>query len=236
MNNKSNKTVEKNARKLDTPTYSDIENTDNTDNATDKPKLKKLLIIGGSILGAITILTLVLVLVFASTPIGRILTKLQKDNSYHMSVTVSNVFILGTVTFEQYVDEDVKYTPAFLLSAEKYEQTVGDDLYVYTKNDFGNWVRTKSEGSDGLVESMGEDIFGDFDDLLNPKNYEMVDGDDSKYKQKDNVEFDGCKNVLITIGENDVTVTMLMFFSGLELPTTIVISQIGEVELTLPEV
>ena len=236
MSNKQNKTMqkgEKNAKKLDTPTD---KSGDVTNGAQAKTKLKKPLIIGGSITGGVLILALILLLIFQSSPIGRILTKLEKNESYHMSATISGIPILGSISLERMVDGNVTYTSAFLLSSEQFIEVVGEDTYLYTKSSDGTWTRKKTDSSSNTADDMIEDLIGDVDELTNPKNYERVKGEKYKYKQKDDVDFGGCKDVVITIADDTVTVEMTVSFQGMEMPATVVISRIGEVELTLPEV
>ena len=236
MSNKQDKTIqksEKNAKKLNTPTD---KSRGSTNEAQTKAKLKKPLIIGGSITGGVLILALILLLIFQSSPIGRILTKLEKNESYHMSATISGIPILGSISLERMVDENVTYTSAFLFSSEQYTEVVGDDTYVYTKSSGGEWTKKKADSSSNTTDDMIEDLIGDVDELANPKNYERVKGEKYKYKQKDDVDFGGCKDVVITIADDTVTIEMTVSFQGMDMPATVVISRIGEVELTLPEV
>jgi hypothetical protein len=204
-------------------------------NGAHKAKRKKPLIIGVSIGGGALILALIMILIFTSSPIGRLLSKLNKTENYHMTATVSGIPLLGSISFEQSVDGNVKYSPASFLSAEKYEETLDDGKYVYTKNSSGEWTKKKSDGEGGTIDNITNELFGDIDELTNPKNYKKVKGEKNKYEQKDGVIFDSCSNVVITIEEDKVTVVMTIDFSDMELPATVIISEIGEVELTLPK-
>lgn len=233
MGNKTDKNTAKSIEKLNTPKPS---GKNNAKSAAEKSKLKKPLIITAIVLAAILILTLILVLIFQSSPIGRILTRLQKSQSYQMSATVSGIPFLGSLSIEQSVDENVTYTPASLISAEHYRETVGDEVYVYKKDTNGNWTKSLATDSDASFEDIAEELIGDIDTLTNPRSYEKVKGEKNKYKQKDDVEFAGYRDVVITIGENEVTVEMTMDMDSLSFPATVIISKIGEVELTLPEI
>ena len=191
---------------------------------------KKILLICLIALIAVVAITMSVALIFSSSPIGKLLTKLNDGKNYHLTATV------GSFSFEQKVDGNVTYTSSFLLSPEQYKEVVGDEAYIYTKNSSGEWTKKKSENSGNAMNDMLEELVGDLDELTNPKNYKKVKGEKNKYAQKDNVNFEGCKDVVITIEEDKVIVEMIIDFEGLNFHTTVVISEIGEVELTLPEV
>ena len=75
-----------------------------------------------------------------------------------------------------------------------------------------------------------------FFELLDPEKYEKVDGKEYTYKQKEDVTFENFEDVMIVVTDETVTVTMYFYIEGIGFPTKIVITNIGEVELTLPEV
>ena len=230
---KSETKAVKNTKKLNTPTTSSAQNTKKPQDST---KLKKAIIVTSAIIAAIAVLVLSVVLIINSSPIGKLLTQLNKDKNYHMTATVSGIPFVGSLTMDQLVDGNVTFTSAFLFSSDQYKEIVGEDTYIYTKDSSGKWTKTKSDGSGNSTEDMIEDLVGDIDELTNPKNYEKIKGEKNKYQQKESVEFEGCKDVVITIEDGKITVAMTIDFEGIDLPTTVVITEIGEIELTLPEV
>ena len=75
-----------------------------------------------------------------------------------------------------------------------------------------------------------------FNEIINPDNYEPVEGEKNVYRQKVDVTFDLCKNVVIYLEKDSCTITMIAYSDGMALETTIVISNIGKVDITLPAV
>ena len=236
LNNKPKKSAANDAKKrkkLNTPTAS---KTKITKKATDNSKLKKTLIIASIALAAVVAIVLSAVLIFNNSAVGKLLTQLKDGENYHMTATVSGIPLVGSLSFEQKVDGNISYTSSFLLTPERYKEVVGDETYIYTQNSSGKWTKTKSEGNSNSVNDMIEDLIGDLDDLTNPKNYKKISGEKNKYQQKANVEFENCRDVIITIENDKITVEMTINFAGSDLPATIVISNIGKVDLMLPEV
>ena len=167
-------------------------------------------------------------------PIEEFKEKMEKADSYQMSITMSDVPFLGTFTITTKVDGNIQYTPAVMFNEEEYIETVGDVEYKYTKDDSGKWTKTKVEDTDDDSSS----IYGDdsLNKLFNPDNYEKVKGEENTYKQKDDVDFEDYENVKITIEDDSCTIEMSAISEGMTFGVKIVISKIGEIELTLPEV
>jgi hypothetical protein len=75
-----------------------------------------------------------------------------------------------------------------------------------------------------------------FKELMNLENYEEVEGKKNVYRQKEGVEFEGFKNVTITIEKGTCTIQMILYTGGMALDATLVISNVGKIDLTLPKV
>lgn len=162
-------------------------------------------------------------------PIDEFKGKMEKADSYQMSVTMSDIPFFGTFTMTTKVDGNIQYTPAVMFDEEKYIETVGDVKYKYTKDYSGKWTKEKEDSpDDSVIESMEE--------LFNPDNYEKEKGEENIYKQKSDVEFDDYEDVKITIEDDSCTIEMKGISDGLTIGVKIVISKIGEIELKLPEV
>ena len=164
-------------------------------------------------------------------PIEKFKNKMEEADNYQMTITMSNVPLLGTFTMTTKIDGDIQYTPAGMFHDEEYTQTVGDVEYTYTKTEDGEWIKTQS-----AVEEDTSDITNDetMNDLFNPENYEKVKGEENTYQQKKDVQFDDFEDVVIIIDDNSCTLEMLSKEEGYSMK--IVISKIGEIELTLPSV
>lgn len=167
-------------------------------------------------------------------PIEEFKEKMEKADSYQMSITMSDVPFLGTVTMTAKVDGNIQYIPATMINEEVYTETVGDVEYQYTKDDSGKWTKTKVENTVDDTSSIYDD--DSLNKLFNPDNYEKVKGEENTYKQKDDVDFENYENVKITIEDNSCTIEMSASLQGMTFGLKIVVSKIGEIELTLPTV
>ena len=84
-------------------------------------------------LAVITIVT-TLLLLLRKSPIEKFFIEMKEAENYQLEVTISDIPFIGTINMKQMVDGNVSYTSAMLFQDEQYEEKVGDDLYVYTKN------------------------------------------------------------------------------------------------------
>ena len=166
-------------------------------------------------------------------PIDEFKEKMEKSDSYQMSITMFDVPLFGTFTMTTKVDGNIQYTPAVMFSEEEYVETVGDVKYKYTKDDSGKWTKEKEETNDDDSSIYGDESM---EQLFNPDNYEKVNGEENTYKQKSDVTFNDYEDVKITIEDNSCTIEMNAISDGMTFGVKIVISKIGEVELTLPKV
>ena len=164
-------------------------------------------------------------------PIEEFKNKMADADSYQMSFTMSNIPLFGTITITTKVDGNIQYTPAIMFNEEEYIETVGDTKYKYTKNEDGTWSKTQDteEEDDSSVTSDKT-----MEELFNPDNYEKVQDKENTYKQKKDVTFDNFEDVTITIEEDSCTIEMMSTDEGYGVK--LVISKIGEIELTLPTV
>ena len=164
-------------------------------------------------------------------PIEEFKNKMADADSYQMSFTMSNIPLFGTITITTKVDGNIQYTPAIMFNEEEYIETVGDPKYKYTKNEDGTWSKTQDteEEDDSSVTSDKT-----MEELFNPDNYEKVKDKENTYKQKKDVTFDNFEDVTITIEEDSCTIEMMSTDEGYGVK--LVISKIGEIELTLPTV
>ena len=152
-------------------------------------------------------------------------------DSYQISITMSNVPLFGTITMTTKYDGNIQYTPAVMFSEEEYIEKVGNVEYKYTKNDSGKWIKTQNS-----TENDSSGVIGDktLEKLFNPDNYEKVKDKENTFKQKKGVSFDKFEDVVMTIEDKSCTIEMVSTDDGYGVK--VIISKIGEIELTLPAV
>ncbi len=133
------------------------------------------------------------------------------------------------------MDGNIQYTPASMFGEEQYVETVGNVQYRYTKDDSDNWTKTQVE------ESADDDSSNMFtsevlEQLFNPDNYEKAAGEENAFKQKSDVEFEEFEDVTIRVEDTSCTIEMTASSNGMTFGVKLVLSKLGEVELTLPVV
>lgn len=169
----------------------------------------------------------------AKHPIEKFKDQMVKANNYQLTITMTDVPLLGTFTTTTKIDGNIQYTPAVLFSSEQYTEISGNVKNVYTKGDDGKWTKEVE-----TVEEESDDMFDDqfVLQIFNPDNYEEVKGEKNTYKQKAGVTFDGYEDVTLIITDESCTIQMKANSDGLVFGVTIVISEIGKIDLTLPQV
>ena len=164
-------------------------------------------------------------------PIEAFAARMAAADSAQMVMTMYDLPFFGTITMVYKHDGNIDYTSGTILSEESYTETLDNVTYEYSKGEDGKWTKTQAEQSD--EDEGGTDEFTKL--MENPDNFELVEGTENTYKQKSNIVFDEFDDVTITIEENSCTIEM-MISEDLTCRCKLVISHIGEVELTLPEV
>ena len=168
---------------------------------------------------------------FAKHPIEVMRDKIDKENSCQLTMTM---VILGeTVSITCFVDENIEYYPKSLVNDEYYIETIGDVKFKYTKTEYGTWVKTQyiedPNNTSGITEESVKELF-------NSDNYDEFKDRKNMYKQKADVAFYNFSNVIMTVGESSCTINALMLINGTNVNVTIVYSNIGTINLTLPAV
>ena len=165
-------------------------------------------------------------------PIEKFAYKLMQKQNFEMQVSLYGIPLFGTVAFVVEMDGNVTHIPDLYFVEECYVEKVGDETFNYTKDESGKWVKTKSE-DDSDLELLDEDVLKD---LIDHNNYELVEGTKNVYRQKDSVQFENFKDITITLEKDSCTIEMIAYMEGMALETQIVISKIGQVDITLPKV
>lgn len=197
-------------------------------------KTKKIIF---SAIAAVLLIAIIVGIVLWSSvhPLEKFALKIARKQNFQMDIVLSGIPIFGAVALTCEVDGNIQHIPAANFISESYIETVGDKRYTYTKDDTGKWTKTESDVDE-------DDLFGNlqeneaFQELMNLENYEEVEGKKNVYRQKEDVTFDGFKNVTITLEKGTCTIEMILYTSGMALDTVIVISNIGKMDLTLPKV
>lgn len=173
------------------------------------------------------LLSMVLMVTSCGTkhPIEKFKNKMSDAGSYEMSVTMSDIPLLGTITMKTEVYGNIQYNPEGIFNEEEYIEIVGDAKYKYTKNEDGTWSKTRD---------IDEADDFDLEELFNSDNYEKAKDKESTYKQKKDVIFDDFEDVVMTIDEDVCTIEMVSKDDGYGVK--LIISKIGKIELTLPTI
>ncbi len=180
-------------------------------------------------------------------PIEAFVEKMEKAGSYQTLLT--EVIDGEVISLTIQTDGNIHYGPASEFNPETYCEIVGDVAYIYIK-DGSEWEKEKVENIDSLpwsitCERMILKLFENLD------HYEKVTNEENVYKLKDDIDlvFDyeqderydpKVTTVKITIADDSCTIDVSIDAS-IDSPIgtvdiTMVISKIGEIELTLPNV
>lgn len=196
---------------------------------------QKFIILASAIVLTIIALTVTLTLIFTKHPIDKLFDKIEED-SYQMRITLSIDSPMDESILEMKVDGNITYTSVYSGDEkldENYIERIGDDTYIYRKNAWGTWTKEKIKDDNASDNSSTDNQFvQDFAELFNSKNYKKIDKDE--YEQKKSVSFDSYDDVVIKIDEDTCIVKMNITYDGVTLPAKLVIYNIGDVELTLP--
>ncbi len=165
-------------------------------------------------------------------PLEKFALKIARKQNFQMDIVLSGIPLFGSVALTCEVDGNIQHIPAATFISESYIETVDDKQYTYSKDENGKW--TKNESENGMLGNLKDNEM--LKDLVDPDNYEPVEGKKNTYRQKADVEFEDCKNVTITIEKDSCTIEMILYTDGMALETLIVISEIGKMDVKLPDV
>ena len=203
-----------------------------TEIAKNMSKTKKIII--AAVAAVLCIAIVVGIVVWSSMhPLEKFALKIMRKQNFQMDVVLSGIPIFGSVALTCEVDGNVQHIPDATFISEQYIETVDGKLYTYTKSDDEKWTKAESD-ADGMLSNLQNSEM--LKELINLDNYEEVEGKKNVYRQKEGVEFEDFKNVTITLEKDTCTIEMILYTSGMALDTLIVISNIGQMNLTLPKV
>lgn len=194
-------------------------------------KVQKIII--AAVAAVLCIATVVGIVLWSSLhPLEKFALKIARKQNFQMDIALSGIPLFGSIAISYEVDGKIHHIPEGSLVTEAYFERVGDTQYKYSKDENGNWIKEETE--EGLLSNLEENEL--FKELINPDNYELVEGKKNVYRQKEDVVFDGCKDVTITLERNSCTIQMISLSDGMDLETVIMISNVGGIHLTLPRV
>ena len=173
--------------------------------------------------------TLIIVLSLPKHPIEKFANKLLKKQNFQVEVTIP---ILISEKFVMQVDGNIIYVPDTFISEEYYIETIGDVHYKYTRDKNGIWSKKANE-EDFISTFFNEETIKQ---LIDPDNYELVEGTVNVYRQKADIQFEYFKDVVLTLEEDSCKIETITLAGDMLLETQIVISGIGETDLKLPTV
>ena len=200
-----------------------------------KQKAKNPLVFGGCIALLIAIVALIAVMALRKSPLEQMAEKIADENNYRMTMEITGIPFLGSMTVTTEQDGNITHTPAILFEGESYTVKDGKTTYQYTKED-DEWVKEIIEDDDdaSMADVLEDDTFAE---LFNPDNYVKSTKDKTTiYTQKDDVEFDSFKDVVITIEKDKCTIEMKLVEEGMTMNAKIIFQDFGKIKLTLPKV
>ena len=184
------------------------------------------------------ILTFVLVICLAVTvvmlagcdkrdPLEKFYDEMNETESFRVEMTVNAMGMKVTETL--LVDGNIQHTLESDISNESYLVETENGVTEYVKNVFGKWVKnTYVPTEDDELDVFDEEM----EALFDPLNFDI---EENNYTQKDDVEFESFKDVVITLDEEKCTIEMTMVMEGIGVDTTLKITKLGEVNESLPK-
>ena len=196
-------------------------------------KTQKIIIaVVACVLCVATVLSIVIVSNLGH-PLEKFALKIMTKKNFQMDIVLSGIPLFGTVALTCEVDENLMHIPDATFISEQYVEIVGDKRYTYTKDNNEKWTKAESDAN-GMLSNIQDNEM--IQELINIDNYEEVEGEKNVYRQKEGVELEHFKNVVITLEKNTCTIQAILYTDGMALDAVIVISNIGKMDVTLPRV
>lgn len=198
------------------------------------------------IIALILMLTLASTSVFAFTgcsgmsPLESFKKSLEEKGNYEAELKITGIPLLGDFDITLSVDGNLKHFSESLLTKEMYiEETEDGKTYVYTKNEKNKnkWdvIETASLPVDmeDVSDVLSEETVSE---LLNISNYDVSIEDEFVFTQREDVEFDFCRDVVLTVSGDSCSCKLTIEFLGVECTASVVIGNIGKVKIETPKV
>ena len=161
-------------------------------------------------------------------PLEKFNKNFKNTDSYQIeySITYDEIAISINATIQY--DGNIICKDGNILDNPTYTEIVDNVKYEYTKEN-DKWIKKKLSNTD-------EDIYSKNNVLatyLNPDNFEKIEDSENVYKQKAGVELVGLEDATVTVEDTSCTFEDKDKETGMN--TTLIISKLGEIELTLPD-
>lgn len=178
-------------------------------------------------------------------PIEAFVEKMKKAGSYQILITTFDPYDGEEYSSTLKTDGNIHHALDPETNLQTYCEIVGDVAYIYIK-DGSEWEKEKIENIDSLPWTVTLDRFI-YRLLDNPDHYEKVTNEENVYKLKDDIDLvldyeqderydPKATTVKITIADDSCTIDASISTMDITVDITMVISKIGEIELTLPNV
>ena len=163
--------------------------------------------------------------------------RLEEEGNYEVDLYVTVPIINKKIDITLSVDGDLMHFSESALTDEIFLEVVDGESYVYIKGLDGEWKRIPA----GSTVTDITDTFSILDtdaigELLNIENYDISLEDELVLTQKEDVTFDFCSDVVMTVSSASCSLEMNMSLDGLTCKAGLEIYNIGKVNLSLPEV
>ena len=169
--------------------------------------------------------------------------KLLEENNYQITLTIEDFPILGKIRDDKKIDGNISYGRDELVVGDmRYIEETDVEKYFYKKY-YGKWQKvllTEENKSFSELDYIQDSI----DILFNQNNYEKIKKNVFELKkgvgynilgpQDENDYF--IESAVVTVNEDSCVFEIEAYMSSIYYKMTVVFSEIGNINLTLPEV
>ncbi len=167
-------------------------------------------------------------------PIDQLRGGLSKEKNCQIILTVEDIPLLGQISVTVQMDGNKQYRTGVLGMGEKYLETVGGTTYQYTHILGDKWVKTQIEQD--KEAGKFEELMQQAQEIFVKENFKKVKGENLTYRQRSDVTFDSFQDVTVRFEKDACTVTGKVDMDGVQVSVKLLVNEIGQVSLTLPQV
>ncbi len=167
-------------------------------------------------------------------PIDQLRSGLSKEKNCQIILTVEDVPLLGNISVTFKMDGNKQYRTGVLGMGERYLETVDGTTYQYTHILGDKWVKTQKKQDEDSEKY--ENLMQEAQEIFVKENFKKVKGEGLTYRQRSNVTFDSFRDVTVRFEKDACTITGKVDMDGVLVSVKILVNEIGQVSLTLPQV
>ena len=162
-------------------------------------------------------------------PLESFFDDVNKKQNFQLDITMKDVPIFGTITMTSKKDGNKTFTSGILGASDTYSEEADGVLYSYVQDEDGNWTKTEAAADEevGLLD-------GGMPEFLVSDNFEKTE-EEGVYKLKEEAEIEDAEDVVLKLSDGKCTVEFSVKSEGLVVNAEVCISEVGEIEITLPE-